>query len=101
MATNATTTIRPRPRFGGVEELVVIGIEAVAEGVDEGRPGLVVGGVVLLLLVVAGVVGAWMWRARHRTPQPEPQPPAPEAEVEMTTFSITTVDSSGYLSTEV
>ena len=47
---------RPKPRFAGASEFVLIGVEAVAKGLSEGEVGLVVGGVLLLLLVA--VVGA-------------------------------------------
>ena len=67
MATNATA-LRPKPRFAGATELVVIGVEKVVEGLSEGEWGAVGGGVALLLLVVvAGVVGRW-WSRRPRPP---------------------------------
>ena len=58
---NATQRFpRPKPRFAGASEFVLIGVEAVAKGLSEGEVGLVVGGVLLLLLVA--VVGAVWWR---------------------------------------
>ena len=66
---------RPKPRFAGATELVLIGVELVVQGLSEGEVGLVVGGVLLLLLVA--VVGAvwWRWippRQRQRTPPASP-----------------------------
>ena len=66
---------RPKPRFAGATELVLIGVESVVTGLSEGEVGMVVGGVLLLLLVaVAGGVW-WRWirpRRRQRTPPASP-----------------------------
>ena len=86
MATNATA-LRPKPRFAGATELVVIGVEKVVEGLSEGEWGAVGGGVFLLLLVVvAGVVGRWWSRRTRRPPLTSTHLPLHEG-VEMETFT--------------
>ena len=50
---------RPNPRFAGATEFILIGVDAVVRGLNEGEVGLVVGGCLLVLLVIVGVV---VWR---------------------------------------
>ena len=55
---------RPKPRFAGIEEVVFIAVEAVAEGLSRGEVGLIAGGVVLLFVALA--VGGVVWWRRVR-----------------------------------
>ena len=58
---------RPKPKFAGFADVVLVAVDAVATGWSEGEIGLVAGGVVLLIvsLVVAGLV-AWLKVRRRR-----------------------------------
>jgi hypothetical protein len=86
MATNSSS-LRPKPRFAGATEFVLIGVESVVKGLSEGEVGLVAGGVLLVLLgAAAGFVG-WWWSRRRRAPTTTPRPPQPLEETEMETFS--------------
>ena len=69
---------RPRlnPRFAGVDRLLVIGVENLAQGISKGLIGLMVAGLFVILLAV----GAWfafncspmvrLWCYRWRRPVP-------------------------------
>ena len=57
---------RPKPRFAGIEEVVFIAVEAVAEGLGRGEVGLIAGGVALFLVVLAVGGVAWWRRVRLR-----------------------------------
>ena len=59
---------RPKPRFAGLADVVLVAVDAVAKGWSEGEIGLLAGGVALLIvaLVVAGLV-AWLKIRRRRT----------------------------------
>ena len=57
---------RPKPRFAGATEFVVIGVEAVVRGLSEGEIGMVVGGVLLLLAVVLAGAAWRRWGRRWR-----------------------------------
>ena len=61
---------RPKPKFAGFADVVLVAVDAVATGWSEGEIGLVAGGVVLLIvsLVVAGLV-AWL-KVRRGEPIP-------------------------------
>ena len=82
------STLRPKPRFAGATELIVIGVEAVVEGLSAGQWGMVAGGIALILLVVVGVVGWRVWaRQARRRPHTSTHNPLHTTEVEMETMS--------------
>ena len=41
---------RPKPRFAGLADVVLVAVDAVATGWSEGEIGLVAGGIVLLIV---------------------------------------------------
>ena len=67
---------RPNPRFAGVERLLVIGVDNLAQGISKGHVGLIVAGLIFL------AVGFWvaahyspmvqLWCYRWRRPAPPP-----------------------------
>ena len=69
---------RPNPRFTGVERLLFIGAENLAQGISKGQIGLIVAGLLIIFLAV----GAWfafnhspmvqLWCYRWRRPMPPP-----------------------------
>ena len=82
---------RPKPRFAGLADVVLVAVDAVAKGWSEGEIGLLAGGVALLIvaLVVAGLV-AWLKIRRRRTSSNATNFSYGEAvEMESTTSAIT------------
>ena len=66
---------RPNPRFAGVERVLVVGVEQLAQGISDGDVGLIVAG--LLIILLAGglwvvfhhrsMVRLWFYRWRRPT----------------------------------
>ena len=52
---------RPNPRFAGVERVLVVGVENLAQGISNGNVGLIVAGLVIILLAVG------LWVATHHS----------------------------------
>ena len=67
---------RPNPRFAGVERVLVVGVENLAQGISDKNVGLIVTGLLIILLAV----GLWvvihhgtmirLWCHRWRRPAP-------------------------------
>ena len=67
---------RPNPRFAGVERILVVGVENLAQGITDKNIGLIVAGLLIILLAV----GLWvvfhhstkirLWCYRCRRPAP-------------------------------
>ena len=57
---------RPKPRWAGFDDLVFVAVDAVVTGVSKGQIGLIVGGVVLFLGLLAVGGAVWWRRARLR-----------------------------------
>ena len=82
---------RPKPRFAGLADVVLVAVDAVATGWSEGEIGLVAGGVVLLIvsLVVAGLVAWWKVRRRRANSNATNFSYGEAVEMESTTSAIT------------
>ena len=69
---------RPNPRFAGMDRLLIIGVENLAQGTSKGQVGLIVAGLSIIVLAV----GLWvavhhcpmvqLWWYRWRRPAPPP-----------------------------
>ena len=53
---------RPNPCFAGVERLLVIGVDNLAQGISKGHVGLIVAGLLIIFLAVG------FWVAAHYSP---------------------------------
>ena len=52
---------RPNPRFVGVERVLVVGVENLAQGISNGHIGLIVAGLIIIFLAME------LWVAAHHS----------------------------------